>query len=119
MMHHVALRRIVLALLLLTFVGGGWPLVAVQAAPQPCTMAMTGSSMPDTAMPAGHPDKPIPCEDAIPACAKQFCYPAGVILAVPQPFPLPQIRGAMQYLPETSPHGGRIVEPELFPPIAA
>ena len=73
-MRFLLLRRILVALLLLTFVGGSWLSAAAQEAPSPCMMAM------DAGMPMGGDvakqapsDRSMPCEKGVPSCAKQLC----------------------------------------------
>ena len=118
-MRHLGLRRIVLALLLLTFVGGGWLSATAQAVPPPCTMAMGTDEMPDAGLARTvDPDGPMPCEDGVLVCTKRLCCPGGATLLVAPPLPLPLPRGALRYLPTPPLRGGLSVEPELFPPIA-
>ena len=85
-MRFLLLRRILVALLLLTFVGGSWLSAAAQEAPSPCMMAM------DAGMPMGGDmakqapsDRSMPCEKGVPSCAKQFCCLAGAMLLTGAP----------------------------------
>lgn len=109
-MHHPILRRIVLALLLLTFVGGSGLSAAAQAAALPCMIAMQAS---------GDPAGSMPCERSMPGCTKQICCMTSsspsVLVAPPGLVLLPQ--SAVRYITVPPEHGGRSVEPELFPPI--
>src|SRR4051794_25778568 len=66
------LRRFLVVLLLLTFVGGSWLSAAAQEAPHPCTMAMGG----DMAKQAPS-DRSMPCEQSVPGCSKQLCCLVG------------------------------------------
>jgi hypothetical protein len=113
------LRRVALIFLALALVAGGRLSVSAQAVPQPCAMAMAVGGD-DGVMPAAQPDKPVvPCENDTPACAKQGCFLPGVILPAPTPSTTPALFGLVRYPPVTSRHHGRVIEPELFPPIPA
>jgi hypothetical protein len=113
------LRRIALILLALALVAGGRLSVSAQATPQPCAMAMPVGGE-DAGTPAARSDKPVaPCENDTPACAKQGCFLPGVILPAPALSTTPALFGLVRYPPVTSRHDGRVIEPELFPPIPA
>lgn len=119
-MRHPVLRSLVLALLLLTFVGGSWVSAAAQTAPQPCPMAMKMAMKADTeaASPkASAPQKSMPCQDSAPGCAKRICCLIGATLVIPSPALMPLSFGIVQYVPTDVSQGGRSIEPELFPPI--
>jgi hypothetical protein len=93
--------------------------VSAQAAPQPCAMAMAVGGG-DGVTPTAQPDKPVvPCEKDTPAFAKQGCFLPGVILPAPALSTTPALFGLVRYPPVTSRHDGRVIEPELFPPIPA
>lgn len=119
-MRHPVLRSIVLALLLLTFVGGSWVSAAAQTAPQPCPMAMKMAMKADSqaaSSKATAPDKPMPCQDSAPGCAKRICCLIGATLLIPSPTFAPLSFGIVQYVAMDASQGGRSIEPELFPPI--
>jgi hypothetical protein len=121
-MRYPFLRRFVLSLLLLTFVGGPWLSAAADAAPKPCAMAMSADTASNDAgmmtMPGA--GKSMPCQDSTPACMKRICCLMGATLLIPQPSALSVLAtSTVRYLPTALPGGGRSVEPELFPPITA
>jgi len=119
-MRFLLLRRILVALLLLTFVGGSWLSEAAQEAPSPCMMAM------DAGMPMGEgmakqapSDRSMPCEKGVPSCAKQLCCLAGAMLLTGVPASVTLRHTIVRYRPTGPQRGGLSVEPELFPPIAS
>jgi hypothetical protein len=117
-MRPSVLRRVFLVLLLLTFVGGGWPSASAQATPSPCMMAMDTGKAPDAGLAkAARPDGPMPCEDGTPACMKRVCCLASTTLSSPLPASPALAAGTVRYLPAVSLRDGRSIEPELFPPI--
>jgi hypothetical protein len=121
-MRGSVLRCIVLGFLVLTMVGGGWLPVVAQAAGRPCTMGMeTGPEVVPSADREAS-DEPAPCREdrgGIPVCMQRTCCLAGVTLSVPLPTPALLVGGLADYPPTAVLRGGRSVEPELFPPIAA
>lgn len=120
-MRSFTLRTVLLALLLLTFVGASWVSAFAQTAPQPCPMAMEMDMKVEAAsaamMKTDAPAMPMPCEDGTPACTKRICCLIGTALPMPPPAVTLVSFGMVQYLPTDAPQGGRSIEPELFPPI--
>jgi hypothetical protein len=119
-MRPSLLRRVLLVLLLLTFVVSGWPSASAQAAPSPCMMAMATGDAPDASLAkAGQPKGSMPREDGTPACMKRVCCLASTTLLSPPPV-LPVLAASTVRYPPAAPlQGGRSIEPELFPPITA
>lgn len=119
-MRHPVLGRFVLALLLLTFVGGPWLSAAAEAAPKPCTMMMSGDNASGVGpMKMGDTDKPMPCHDSTPACMKRICCLVSTTLPAAPPSVALPVPSGVHYPLAASLDGGRSVKPELFPPISA
>jgi hypothetical protein len=116
-MRSSALRTLLLALLLLTFVGASWVSAFAQTAPQPCPMGMKMDIKTDLEPAGSAPADPMPCMDSTPACAKRICCLIGTALPMSPPAETPVSFGMIQYLPTDAAQGGRSIEPELFPPI--
>jgi len=119
-MRFLPLRRILVALVLLTFVGGSWLSAAAEEAPSPCMMAM------DACMPMGGDvakqapsDRSMPCEKGVPSCAKQLCCLAGAMLLTGAPPSVTLRHSVIRYRVASPQRDGMSVEPELFPPIAS
>src|SRR3954447_26837670 len=111
-MHFPLLRRILVALVLLTFVGGSWLSAAAQEAPRsPCTMAMdTGMPMGGNVAKLASSDRSMPCEQGAPSCNKQLCCLAGAMLLVSEVQPVTLRHSVIHYRPTGLQLGGMSVE---------
>ncbi len=119
-MRFLLLRRILVVLLLLTFVGGSWLSAAAQEAPSPCMMAMNaGMPMSGNMAKQAPSDRSMPCEKDVPSCAKQLCCLAGAVLLTGAPASVTLRHSVIRYRVASPQRDGMSVEPELFPPIVS
>jgi hypothetical protein len=118
---HSILRRVALAILLLTFVSGPWLSVVAQPPPKPCTVMMPPDDAPDRAlMDMDDTGECMPCQDGTPVCMERICCFVGATFLAPLPPGVSVLAtSVVRYLPMPSRGEGRSIEPELFPPISA
>jgi hypothetical protein len=124
-MMPIILRRLVVALSVLAFVGG----MTVQAVPSALALglsSMAGDAKADPECPRmamEHPrDRvpvPLPCKGIMPDCVKQMgCLGIAALPDHSDRISVPVAYGIVAYSAPCPVLSGRDVEPDLFPPIA-
>lgn len=109
-----ALRRIAVAVLMLTFLMG---LTAQSVTRASMAVASERGTLVTGTMPDGSADHKNPCTDSAPCAVHPGCVALAALAPTPGSTPIPVSWALVEYRELALPLAGHSVEPELSPPI--